>query len=459
VRVLITSATIVDGTGAGASPDSCVEIEDHRIVAVHHRPAVTYDRSDLVIDAQGAIVIPGIINHHAHGCTRGPLMISGEPPLTDTRVESNLAVHLAGGTTTLLNVDGYPEIEDAVAFNKRQPINIKLASLHTPAHLEWATNGPFPMGGVADRHHTTVDDMLRDGAVAVGEAGPGIDHHWADHTLIPLAVEQHLGVRIELETARALRATEGDTEEALRILRSLAGDRPDLAKAWDDTRQRVRQWAEYAERALDEAIAASERTGAPLVFHHTPTTFSRLLEGATKLGPQIVAAHSNFQCTTVEDTIARARQLKAKGAWIDVMGGDSFGVKMFQPTPEHTFALISEGLCDAISTDYCGGYWDSLLRVAIEAWRAGAATLERAIELLTGNPSRMFPGLAPDRGEIKAGKVADLVITHPADPARVRAVLISGRPVTIPDLVTVSRPREPIRSAASHRERTQPLDL
>ena len=80
MRVPITSATIVDGTGAVPTTDSCIEIEDHRIVAVHDRPAVTYDRSDLVIDAQGAVVLPGVINDHAHGCTRGPLMIVGGLP-------------------------------------------------------------------------------------------------------------------------------------------------------------------------------------------------------------------------------------------------------------------------------------------------------------------------------------------------------------------------------------------
>mgnify|MGYP000072949270 CR=1 FL=1 len=439
MRILITRATIIDGTGAAPSTDSCIEIEDHRIVAVHDRPAVTYDRSDLVIDAGGAVVMPGIINHHAHGCTRGPLMISGEPPLSDARVDSNLALHLAGGTTTLLNVDGFPELEDAVAVNKRQPINVKLASLHTPAHLEWATQGPFPMGGVADRHRTTVDDMLAGGAVAIGEAGPGIDHHWADHTLIPLAVEQHFGVRITLDTARELRQTGDDTAKAVDLLTLQIGNRPGIRDAWDDTCERVRGWASFAERALDEAIDAAERTKSPLVFHHTPTTFDRLIDVTERLGDQVIAAHSNFQCTTVEDTVSRARQLKAAGAWIDVMGGDSFGVRMFQPTPAHTFALIAEGLCDAISTDYCGGFWDSLLRVAVEAWKSGIVTLERAIQLLTGNPAIMFPALAPDRGVLAAGKIADVVVTHVQDPAMVRAVLVSGRPVVVPDAPILGR--------------------
>src|SRR4051812_23795086 len=104
MRTLITSATVIDGTGAPPIVDACIEVEDHRIVAVHPHPAVTYDRSDILIDACGAVVLPGIINHHAHGCTRGPLMIMGEPPLSDRRVMSNLARHLAGGTTSLLNV-------------------------------------------------------------------------------------------------------------------------------------------------------------------------------------------------------------------------------------------------------------------------------------------------------------------------------------------------------------------
>ena len=435
MRTLITSATVIDGTGAAATPDSTIVIEDHCIVDVITRPAVIYDRADFVIDALGAIVIPGIINHHAHGLTRGPLMITGEPPLTDSRVAYNLRRHLAGGTTTALNVDGFPCVEDAIAVNKLQPITVKVSSLHTPRHLSWAQNGPFPMGGIAQRHCSTVEEMVAGGAVAIGEAGPGIDGHWADHTLIPLAIYEELGINLDAAGARRLRlATEECNSGALNAaFHDLLGIDHSFINRWNAIYDRVTDWGRMASDALDEAIDTAVRLDLPLIFHHTPTTFHRLLDAADRLGSRLIAAHSNFQCTTVEDTLNRARALKNKGAYIDVMGGDSFGVRLFHPQPTHAFALIEAGLVDAISTDYCGGYWDSLLRVAVEASRAGHVTFERVIKMLTSTPASMVPGLAPNRGIIAPGMVADLVVTAPNDPTVVRYIAVSGQFVTVPD--------------------------
>jgi hypothetical protein len=299
------------------------------------------------------------------------------------------------------------------------------------------------MGGVAERHRNTVEEMVAAGAVAVGEAGPGIDGHWADHTLIPLAIAEKLGRQIEAVEARRLRlATESYDREALVVaLGEVLGVDESFLGDWRDVYERVQEWGRMASAALDEAIETAERLNLPIVFHHTPTTFPRLLEAADVLGDRLIAAHSNFQCTTVEDTLARARALKDKGAYIDIMGGDSFGVRMFHPLPTHAFALIEAGLADAISTDYCGGYWDSLLRVAVEAWRAGHAPLEKAIKMLTSTPAAMVPGLAPRRGVIAPGMVADLVVTAPDDPATVRYLVVSGHLIAVPDAsAPVARP-------------------
>ena len=209
------------------------------------------------------------------------------------------------------------------------------------------------------------------------------------------------------------------------------GETESFLPRWREIMDQVRAWGEMASEALDEAINTAVELDVPIVFHHTPTTFPRLLAAAERLGPHLIAAHSNFQCTTVENTLDRARALRGLGARIDIMGGDSFGVRMFHPEPTHAFTLIEAGLVDAISTDYCGGYWDSLLRVGVEAWRAGITTLPDAVRMLTSSPAAMVPGLAPQRGILAPGMVADVVITEPDDPAAVRHVLVSGRPVAL----------------------------
>src|SRR5712691_12006961 len=139
MRTLIINALVVDGTGAPARPDSTVVVQDHVVDEILNRSAPYYDRAGTIIDARGGFVLPGVINHHVHGLTRGPLMIVGEPGLDDDRVRANLDRLLSQGVTTALNVDGYATTEDAIASSRFHPLTVKVSTLHTPTHLAWAT--------------------------------------------------------------------------------------------------------------------------------------------------------------------------------------------------------------------------------------------------------------------------------------------------------------------------------
>ena len=71
--------------------------------------------------------------------------------------------------------------------------------------------------------------------------------------------------------------------------------------------------------------------------------------------------------------VATARELKARGAHVEVFAADSFGARMIDPDPLPGFAVLEQGLADSICTDYCGGYHDPLLRFISEAIRAELA--------------------------------------------------------------------------------------
>lgn len=428
MRTHVIHATVVDGTGAPPRPDSSVLIEDYLILDVLDRPTFAYDTSDVILDARGGFVLPGLVNHHAHGLTRGPLMIVGEPPLSDLRVRANLDRQLRDGVTTALNVDGYPTTEDAVAASKSHPITVRVATLHTPAHLRWALEGPFPFGGIAERHRLTAAEMVARGALAVGETGPGMDPHWWDYTLIPTAVERATGLRLRKSQATELR--EASDADALALL----GQGDAFLPTWRGIREQVEAWAALARQACDEAVDAAVALDVPLVFHHTPTTFPLILAAAQRHPGRVIAAHSNLQARSVEDAKDRARQLRDAGALVDVMTGDTFGPGEFYPTPEVLFALFADGLVDLISTDYSGGFWDPMLRIVAEADRAGVLPLGQGVRAVTSRPAEAVPGLAPQRGFVAPGQVADLAITAPGDVATVTAVLTSGvrRPLPQP---------------------------
>jgi alpha-D-ribose 1-methylphosphonate 5-triphosphate diphosphatase PhnM len=146
----------------------------------------------------------------------------------------------------------------------------------------------------------------------------------------------------------------------------------------------------------------------------------------------VIAGHSNFQIHDPDDAARRARAVRQKGAWVDVMSGDAFSTREFHPTPEVTFRLLSEGLVDLISTDYAGGFWDPMLFVVDKAHEAGAIKLEEGVRLMTSAPADAIPRLAPDRGRIAPGAVADVVLTEPGRLSEVRAVFVSGRRVELP---------------------------
>jgi alpha-D-ribose 1-methylphosphonate 5-triphosphate diphosphatase PhnM len=433
VRTLIINAVVVDGTGATARPESTVVVEDHEITEIIERRAPYYDRAGTIIDARGGFVLPGVVNHHVHGLTRGPLMIVGEPALDDARVQTNLDRLLAQGVTTALNVDGYPTTEEALASSRFHPLMVKVSTLHTPAHMAWAQDGPFPFGGIQERHRWTLEEMLERGAPAIGEAGPGVDAHWADYTLIPDAIERR-GGRTTIESARAQRlaAEAGDRPEIERLLAKtgVAGVTADDFLAIHEA---TIEWRRQARTALDEAIAAARVHDVPLILHHTPGTHDAVLEAAEDLGGRVIAGHSNFQIYDPEDACRRARAIRERGGLIDIMSGDAFSARQFQSGPEVTFTMLEQGVVDLISTDYAGGFWDAMLLIAEKAHEAGVIALEEAVRLMTSAPVDAIPKLAPGRGRLIPGAVADIVITEPGKVSAVRDILVSGRQVPVPE--------------------------
>ena len=62
----IVGATLIDGTGAAAVPDSAVVIRDGRIVAVGPRSKVKIPKQANVVDAKGKFILPGLWDMHAH---------------------------------------------------------------------------------------------------------------------------------------------------------------------------------------------------------------------------------------------------------------------------------------------------------------------------------------------------------------------------------------------------------
>ena len=429
MRLAITNTTVVTGDGSTVLPDQSVMIEDGLITDIVPERYPYYDPADELIDARGALTIPGLINHHVHGLSVGPIQAIGQPPLSHARATYNLDLLLRQGVTTALNVDGLPTVDEVDAVGHHHPINLKATTLHTPTYLRWANSNRFGYGTLKDRHHTSVAAMLGRGAVAVGEAGPGSDIHWPDYVLIPEAVQRQTGCRLLREQAVVLRelvergAPAGEIDRALErfaVSGITAAEVEELVAA-------TQSWQALSREACYEAAQLAKQFDAPLVLHNTPAVADMVREIAAENRERTIAGHSNFYYTSAEQAIAVARYVKAQGGAVDIMGGDSFGGRRFFTALGLHLAMLRAGVVDMVSTDYCGGFWDSMLTVLDACVKAGAVMLPQAVALVTGNVARILPQLAPNRGLVEVGRVADLALVDADQLGNVRYVIVQGK--------------------------------
>lgn len=93
--------------------------------------------------------------------------------------------------------------------------------------------------------------------------------------------------------------------------------------------------------------------------------------------------------------------------------------------------ILEAGLADVISTDYGGGNHSPIFKVLELAIDQKVITLPEAISLVTRKPSRAIPRLAPGRGAIVHGAIADVVMVHKSKISQVEDIIIEGIPLRL----------------------------
>ena len=422
MRLDIVNADVITGDGQTVLEAASVVIEDGLITDIPPHRYVAYNfYTDRVIDAGGGIVIPGIINTHAHAVSFGPTLVWGWPQIPRERIFGNLNRHLLEGTTTLLNLDGWVLPHENAATNKIHPINIRPSTLHTPRNVIQAET---ESGGRIDDVHRgfTAAEAVAAGAIALGEVGSPAT------TYATYEKQQRLGRVISPLAAKALdEAYMAGDEAAFANAMTQAGlaDRDEARRLVEDTSIKA---IAASDDAILETIDVAPRLGVPALCHTEPPSYDAVTQVARALGPQLLALHVNHHCS-VDQAVTVAKEIKRHGGHVEVLAGDSFGAAMIEPDPEPGLALIAQGLADSICTDYSGGYHDPLLKYCDQVVKRGVATLPALIRLITSSPATFIPGLAPNCGLVEAGRVADLTIVDRDDITNVRTVIIGGQVV------------------------------
>jgi imidazolonepropionase-like amidohydrolase len=422
MRTDIVNCSIVTGDGESILDNTSMIVEDCFIAELPRISYIPYNAyADRVINARGSLVIPGVINNHAHGVAFGSFQPWALPGLSKERLLFNLNAHLLQGTTTILNTDALCLPCEIEAIKKLHPVNIRMAAMHTPAHIRAAE---LNLGHEVEerRKQFTVEEAARLGAVALGEVGsPGTAYGTEEKG-------RRLGKFISAQNALALDKAVLAGDEAMigRVLAEAGLEKVTIAEA----KKLVEDTSVTPVAACCEAIRDSvnhvKKLGLPVLAHAEPGMKEALLDVAKEIGPNLIAVHVNHSFTPAE-MVSFARELKSYGATVEIISTDSFGAKQVEPDPEGTFALLREGLADMMTTDFCGGYHDPILFFLQKAIDEKVITLPRAIQLATSSPARFIPLVAPNRGIIEPGRVADLCIVDRDDISKVRYVMIAGR--------------------------------
>ncbi|MFE4413982.1 hypothetical protein [Streptomyces sp. NPDC056821] len=437
----IVGGTVVTGDGSTVLEAACVVLRDGVIDAIEpYWPDGA--RADLLIDASGAIVLPGLVNCHTHGVTPGPLFPSGAAALDDAGWRANLDRHLLAGTTTVLNLCGLATMDDVAEAEAAHAVKVRGATTHTPAAIEAARAADG--SGLRPRHtNRTVEEMLEAGAIAIGELGGGqtMGGGGQDLHYIPDAVERATGVRISSAQARALKeaglgrhldAADFDPLAMAAALRDCGLDgvlAPARARAL--VAETVLPSFATALRGLREGVAASAKFGVPALVHSAAASarvLARLADGAEFPAARVIATHSNHPSFTPAETVHYARVFTEAGWLTEACTFDLLRERHTVTTREHWDRLFERApAVHLLATDYgFQGRHDPLITGIDDLVRQGHRTLAEAVALATSHPAAAIPGLAPNGGLLAAGKAADVVVAARDDLSSVRHVLVDG---------------------------------
>lgn len=136
--LLLKNGAVVTGDGKTMYEKASVLIKDGDVAYVGERVEPQVEAEAEVVDCTGKAIMPGMINHHQHGVTFGPIFASGLKNYGRERIIELLDRNLLQGHTTVMNVDGFATMDEVKETQKAHPIRIKSATTHLPINYQAA---------------------------------------------------------------------------------------------------------------------------------------------------------------------------------------------------------------------------------------------------------------------------------------------------------------------------------
>lgn len=387
MKTLIKNATIIN---EGTSRKGSVLIDNDLIADISYGETPDFENADLLVDAEGCLLLPGVIDEHVH--FREP----GMTAKADIRSESRAAA--AGGVTTYFDM---PNCRPATTTLEDWQDKMKRAEEKSAVNYSFffgATNENSQLLSQIDTHLTcgvklfmgsSTGNMLVDDEEALRQV-------FRDSPLPIMAHCEDSGV-IARNEAR---------------IRSLYGDTADVKY------HPVIRSEEACVNSSALAIRMAAETGARLHIAHisTATELSMINDAPENITGEVCLSHLMF-CD--EDYARLGTRIKCNPAV--KTRADRDALRRAIATPNKAAATIGTDHAPHLLTDKEGGCLQaasgmpmvqfslsSMLTLSDE----GIASRERIVELMCHAPARLFQ--IEKRGFIRKGYYADLVLLHKA---------------------------------------------
>ena len=390
-RILIQNGRIVDPANRIDSVGDIL-ISDDRIERVGGKIDVAHDAAVDVIDAEGLLVTPGLIDMHVH--LREPGFEHKETIATGTRAAET------GGFTSVASMANTDPVSDSPGV---------IEYVNTRAEESGSAN-VFPLGSItkalAGDELTDIPALLEAGAVAVSDDGKTVMNAELMRQALAFSAELDFPVAVHCEEHNLNAGSVmnlGDTSRKLNL--------PGSANAAEDI-------------IVARDIMLAELTGGHIHILHVSTAGSvELVRWGKRRGVRVTAEAMPHHFTLTD-------------AEIETQGANA---KMHPPLrTERDVEAVIEGLCDgtldAIATDHAPhapsekalgmmeappgivGLETCVPLVFTHLVRANRLSLSAAIAKMTYIPAHI---LHIDRGTLSVGAVADVTLINPERVAKV----------------------------------------
>jgi imidazolonepropionase-like amidohydrolase len=440
--LVISGATLVDGTGAPPVADAVVVVEGNRIVAAGPRAKVPVPNGARVVDARGRWVMPGLVDAHVHFFQSGGIYT--RPDVVDLRAR-------------------VPYTEELARIRRRLPETFRR---YLCSGVTAVVDAGGPMWNFEVRDLAARTDL----APRVAVAGPLVS------TYAPPALETDDPAIVKVDSPDAARA----------LVRRELARKPDLMKVWFI--RRPGQSLEDSTAIVRATVEESHAAGVRVAVHATELETAK---AAVRAGCDVLV-HSVYDVAVDDEFVALLKERKvlyeptlvvqegyaeALGRRVELTGvececGDPETIASWAAAPEPNDAtaarlgryasairvgkanlkrLADAGVAIAAATDAgnIGTLHGPSLHRELELMAEAGLTPMQILVAATRDAARVFSA-TPAFGTVEPGKLADLLVLD-ADPLadvrnarRIRLVVKDGR-VIERDTLRSSRKEGPCR--------------